>query len=57
MKFLEHVILLFHGREWSAGVVSHTHHTLSLDALATEADNLLGVLLECLKPEARLHIP
>jgi hypothetical protein len=51
VKFLEHVILLFHGREWGSGVVSHNHATLSMDELATEADNLLGVLLECLKPE------
>lgn len=51
VKFLELVILLFHGREWGSGIVSHDHATISLDELATEADVLLGVLLECLKPE------
>ena len=44
-------MVLFHGREWGAGIVRDGHATVSLDALATEADDLMGVLLECLKPE------
>ena len=51
VKFLELAVVLFHGREWGAGIVRDGHATVSLDALATEADDLMGVLLECLKPE------
>ena len=50
-RCLESVILLFHGRGWGAGVVQSGHAVIDLDALATEADGLVGVLLESLQPE------
>ena len=52
VKFLEKVVLLFHGVDWGASIVAHDHATLSMDELQTEADDLIGVLLECLKPDA-----
>ena len=51
VKFLETVILLYHGRDWGSGVVSHGHATIDLDALGAEADGIVGVLLESLKPD------
>ena len=51
VKFLETVILLYHGRDWGSGVVSHGHATIDLDALGAEADGIIGVLLESLKPD------
>jgi len=51
VKFLELAVALFHGVGWGAGIVRDGHATVSMDTLATEADDLMGVLLECLKPE------